>query len=130
MGAVLNGALVGLCREINDSTGVRPHSSSTGCRPEALPILSILAQWQGTHSWWEQRVGTYLAFAFAECLGVGLVKTVDADAGLLYVLSPLPLSSLQRVNLLQVCHLHFACAHERLHMSCVRHTPYLVWFTM
>ena len=37
-----------------------------------------------------------------ECLGVGLVRTFDAAAGLLYVLSPVPLSTLSRVNLLQV----------------------------
>ncbi|CAL5222401.1 g4760 [Coccomyxa viridis] len=57
MGAVLNGALVGLCKEADD---------------------------------------------IAECLGVALVRAVDAEAGLLYVLSPLPLSSLQHVNLVQV----------------------------
>ena len=61
--------------------------------------------------------GTNSMFAPAECLGVGLVRAVDADAGLLYVLSPLLLSSLQRVNLLQVRRLWIARICHRLHVS-------------
>ena len=44
----------------------------------------------------------------AECLGVGLVRACDAAKGLLYILTPLRLNALQRVNLLQVtpiCHI-------------------------
>ena len=38
----------------------------------------------------------------AECLGLGLIRTLDTDRGLLYLLTPLPLDQLQRVNTLQV----------------------------
>ena len=38
----------------------------------------------------------------AQCLGLGLVRTVDADRGLLYLLTPLPIEQLQRVTTLQV----------------------------
>ena len=49
-----------------------------------------------------QHVFKWAKLSLAECLGVGLVRGVDADAGLLYILSPLPLSALQHVKLLQV----------------------------
>ncbi|KAF1326326.1 Polynucleotide 5'-hydroxyl-kinase nol9, partial [Globisporangium splendens] len=38
--------------------------------------------------------------AHAPCLGVGLIRTVDVEARVLYVLSPLPIDMLARVNLL------------------------------
>lgn len=38
----------------------------------------------------------------AACLGLGLIRTLDAERGLLYLLTPLPLDQLQRVNTLQV----------------------------
>ena len=50
---------------------------------------------------------TIVFHAPAECLGVGLVRACDAAEGLLYILTPLRLNALQRVNLLQVlpsCH--------------------------
>jgi len=38
----------------------------------------------------------------AACLGLGLIRTLDTERGLLYLLTPLPLDQLQRVNSLQV----------------------------
>lgn len=44
----------------------------------------------------------YWLFTCAECLGVGLVRIFDAAAGLIHILTPLPLDALRTVNLLQV----------------------------
>ena len=38
----------------------------------------------------------------AACLGLGIIRTLDSERGLLYLLTPLPLDQLQRVNTLQV----------------------------
>ena len=38
----------------------------------------------------------------AACLGLGLIRTLDTERGLLYLLTPLPLDQLRRVNTLQV----------------------------
>ena len=58
----------------------------------------------------------------AECLGVGLVRAFNAAEGLLFILTPLPLSTLQRVKLLQVpalCH--------ALIRSMRQHLPLPLW---
>ena len=60
-------------------------------------------------NWCSQCNQTIVFHAPAECLGVGLVRACDAAEGLLYILTPLRLNTLQRVNLLQVptlCHIH------------------------
>ena len=46
--------------------------------------------------------GTATAESPAQCLDLGLVRAVDTDRSLLYLLTPLPLDQLQRVNVLQV----------------------------
>ncbi len=38
-------------------------------------------------------------------MGVGIVRAVDMAQGCIYVLAPLDLGSMQKINVLQVCYL-------------------------
>ncbi|RLN98742.1 hypothetical protein BBJ28_00005347 [Nothophytophthora sp. Chile5] len=76
----LNASIVGLCVNAKHRPIVRDESASN--QAELGPPRIVLQP------------------AHAPCLGVGIVRAVDADKRLLYILSPLPFAVLKRVNLL------------------------------
>ncbi|CEG44771.1 nuc156 family protein [Plasmopara halstedii] len=75
----------------------------------------------------EQREGPpriVLQPVHAPCLGVGIIRAVDAEKRLLFLLSPLPLSALKRVNLLVRSSMLLDGIMSSAHQSA--QTPYVV----
>lgn len=75
----LNASLVGLC--VNPSRGTSPGESVAGDDDNRPPRV-------------------LLGSVAAPCLGVGIVRAVDAQRRLLLIATPLPLATVERVNLL------------------------------
>jgi hypothetical protein len=73
----LNGTIVGL---VNDATAYHAHSVSNEIFFKIIPTHTPLHQ--------------------ANCLGLGLIRSIDLVSNTLYLLTPVPLSMLTRVNLL------------------------------
>ena len=116
----LNGAVVGLATRTLDAAGSEPGASGLdaglqpyeGSAPRAAPgsqqaERSRERPWvpggggAGLFAELGPEVGSMPGLGGLECLGVGLVRAVDAVARRLYLLTPLAPQELQRVAVLQ-----------------------------
>ena len=84
---VINGSIVGLCRVVMNSL----------ISSDSPPLTSSLGPLSSTSSSLRMYNGDT---PIVPCLGLGIVRSIDVEKGLLYLLTPLPLERLKGVNML------------------------------
>ena len=84
---VINGSIVGLCRVVMNSL----------ISSDSPPLTSSLGPLSAASSSLRMYNGDT---PIVPCLGLGIVRSIDVEKGLLYLLTPLPLERLKGVNML------------------------------
>ena len=122
----LNGAMVGLAAGAREAAtrepgargldpGLKPYTGSPPCAATGLEQAKGPRDqpWvpggggAGLFAGLGSQSGPKASRGDTECLGVGLVRAVDALARRVYLLTPLAPQELQRVSMLQVCSAHW-----------------------